>query len=410
MGRSFKGATATETHSAILDLIRSCGTVSRTELVERSGLTGASISRIVRQLIVDGLVIESGYGDATGGKRRTLLQLHASARHAVGISLDAVRITIVITDLAGRVVARRAATGVVGQPPRRVIDRLAVELRHLLEHADIAGGSVLGIGIAVPGRQDRRGRVLRSNPHATEWELFATESTLSAATGLPVVIENDSTCAAIGEYWVGRIPASADVATIYLADGFGLGLVMSGDVYRGASANVGEIGHMVLQRNGPACWCGNRGCLEALAAPKAMVQHALTDASLATALGLTGAEQDTRADADRITTAARDGEPRALAVVDESADCLATALVSLTNLLDLDQIILAGPGFAHAGGIYLETARRAVDRFSFVRNVHATQIDLSTAGADSAAMGAASLVLHSRLTPHHTSTPLALAD
>ena len=102
MTRPLRGATAAQTYSAILDLVRSSGVVSRIELADRSGLTEASISRIVRQLLAEGLVVEVGLGDRTGGKRRTLLQLNARSRHAVGVSLDFVRITYLLTDLGER--------------------------------------------------------------------------------------------------------------------------------------------------------------------------------------------------------------------------------------------------------------------------------------------------------------------
>lgn len=406
--RPLRGVTAAQTHSAILDLVRSGGVVSRVELAEASGLTEASISRVVRQLIDDGLVAEVGTGDRTGGKRRTLLQLNARSRHAAGISLDFARITYLVSDLGGTVVARLDADGIGTAPPGDVVPRLAAELDTVLDAAAVDRSTLVGIGMAVAGRQDSAHHVLRSSPTAEDWELFDIEDTLSSATGLPVVVENDSTCAAIGEFWVGRIPASADFATVYLATGFGLGLVTNGDVYRGSSSNVGEIGHMVLDVDGPPCWCGSQGCLEMLAAPARMVTLAL-GLGLADELGLRGEPGTVREDADRVARAAVAGLADAARVVDESARYLARALVSVTNLLDLDQIILAGPGFGVAGEIYLRHARDALDRLSFVRAVHPTTVALSKSSDISAALGAASLVLHSRLTPHQTSSRLALA-
>jgi len=404
-----KGATAVETHSAVLDLIRSSGVVSRIELADRSGLTGASISRIVKRLLDEGLIVETGVGDRTGGKRRTLLQLNAGARHAVGISLDVAGITYVVTDLSGVVVTRLDAAGTGEQPPTEVVDRIARELQDVLAGAGVEPSTLMGVGLAVAGRQDSAHHVLRSNPEATEWELFDIEQRLSDATGLPVVIENDSTCAAIGEFWVGRMPASADFATVYLASGFGLGLVTNGDVYRGSSSNVGEIGHLVLDVHGPPCWCGSRGCLEMLAAPARIVERALEQPGLAAELGLQGLPSTVRDDAARVAEAAAADHEQALPVVEESAYYLGKALVSLTNLLDLDQIVLAGPGFGAAGEIYVRQAWQDLEQLAFVRAVHPTTVVLSKSGAISAALGAASLVLHSRLTPHQTSSRLALA-
>jgi predicted NBD/HSP70 family sugar kinase len=190
---------------------------------------------------------------------------------------------------------------------------------------------------------------------------------LSAAIDHPIVVENDSTCAAIGEFWAGRIPSANDFATVYMAAGFGLGLVTNGDVYRGSSSNVGEIGHMILDVNGPDCWCGGR------------------------------------ADFAKIARLAVAGDARCLALIEESATYLAKALLSITNLLDLDQIILAGPGFSEAGEIYARVASTEINRLSFVRAMHPTRVELSKLGPSAAALGAASLVLHSQLTPHQTS-------
>jgi predicted NBD/HSP70 family sugar kinase len=405
-----KGATAVETHSAILDLVRSSGVVSRVELADRSGLTAASISRIVKQLLAAGLIAEVGFGDRTGGKRRTLLQLNPSSRHAVGISIDFANITYVITDLRGEVVTQLESPGSGHESPRRVVKRIANELRSLLGSAGVDTSTLEGIGIALAGRQDSAHHVLRSDPSATEWEFFDIEDTLSAATDLPVVVENDSTCAAIGEFWVGRIPASADFATVYLATGFGLGLVTNGDVYRGSSSNVGEIGHMVLDVNGPDCWCGSRGCLEVLAAPLSVVSRALSDRALTQELGLSRKEGDLRENAALITAGAAARHPRCLKLIEESAFYLAKALLSITNLLDLDQIILAGPGFAGVGEIYVRKATDDLDQMSFLKAVHSTKVGLSKSGPNSAALGAASLVLHSRLTPHQTSSRLALTS
>jgi predicted NBD/HSP70 family sugar kinase len=306
------------------------------------------------------------------------------------------------------VTGRLESVGIAHKAPRTVVRRIAEELVGLLASAGVDSATLLGIGIAVAGRQDSAHHVLRSNPNATEWELFALEDTLSAATGLPVVIENDSTCAAIGEFWVGRIPASADFATVYLADGFGLGLVTNGDVYRGSSSNVGEIGHMVLDVNGPVCWCGSRGCLEILATPKRIVSLALEDETLRRELVLSGDPMDTREDAALIAQAAAAGRADCVALFEESAFYLSKALLSTTNLLDLDQIILAGPGFAVVGDIYLRIVTDELARLSFVRAVHPTKVGLSKSGPNSAALGAASLVLHRQLTPHQTSSRLAM--
>jgi predicted NBD/HSP70 family sugar kinase len=401
VAKILKGATAQETHSAILDLIRSSGTVTRVALAERSGLTGASISRVVKQLLAEGLIVETGLGDPTGGKRATLLQFNPRARHAVGISVDTLSTTYVVTDMNGRVIDQLASKGIGRDAPVTVITRLVGELEDLITRTGIEPATLVGVGVALAGRQGSGSSLLRADRERYAWEPFAVQGQLSQAIDHPVVVENDSTCAAIGEFWAGRIPSANDFATLYLAAGFGLGLVTNGDVYRGSSSNVGEIGHMVLDVDGPECWCGGRGCLEALAAPARVVELAQQDPTLAK--DLRGKRTSVRTDFARIARRATEGDPRCLELIQQSARYLAKALLSITNLLDLSQIILAGPGFSEAGDLYVQAATEEINRLSFVRAIHPTRVELSKLGPSAAALGAASLVLHSQLTPHQTS-------
>lgn len=384
----------------MLDLIRSGGVVSRVDLVEASGLTATSITRIVKVLIAEGLVIETGYGDSTGGKRRTLLELNAGSRYAVGLSLDDARLTYVVTDLAGNLVGRLVASGARDSTPPALIARITQELGTLLNQLDVASGDVVGVGLARPGQRDPEGGVPRGSLNAGPWGDFDMRKALEKSSGFTVVLENDAACAALGEFWTGRLPATKDFATLYMATGFGCGIVIRGSVYAGASLNAGEIGHMIVDVNGPDCWCGSRGCVEMLAAPRSVVKRAMTDATLVAALGLAGTESELRTDFAAIARAAVQGDPHCVELIEESANYLAAALLSLTNLIDLDQLYLAGPGFADAGSIYYRIIRSRLQNFAFVRSVHAVTVELSEVGLESAALGAAAVVLQSELTPH----------
>ncbi len=394
------GPSSENTRSAVLDLIRSGGVVSRIDLVESSGLTAPSITRIVKVLIDEGLVIETGYGDSTGGKRRTLLELNASARFAIGLSLDDARLTYVVTDLAGNLVGRLVAEGVQDATPTALISRISEEVRTLLNQLDVKATDVVGLGLARAGLRERESGLPRASLASGVWGDSEVRDALEESTGFAVVLENDAACAALGEFWTGRLPATKDFATLYMATGIGCGIVIGGSVYGGASLNAGEIGHMVVDVNGPDCWCGSRGCLEMLAAPRSVVKRAMNDPVVVKALGLTGTEAALRTDFALIARAGAQGDPRCVALIEESANYLAIALLSLTNLIDLDQLYLAGPGFADAGSIYYRIIRSKLENFAFVRSVHSVTVELSEVGLESAALGAAAVALQSELTPH----------
>lgn len=392
--------TFENTRSVVLDLIRSSRAVSRVELVEKSGLTGTTITRVVKRLIDDGLVVESGQGDSTGGKRRTLLELNLASRYAIGLSIDDSQLTYVVTDMRGNIVGRKVSPGLSDWLRLDAIDRIADELESLLTELGIGRTSVIGVGVASAGRLDSAHRTLRLARSIDSLGSFSAKEALERRTGLAVTLENDSTCAALAEFWIGRIPATQDFATIYMATGIGCGLMVDGRIFRGASANAGTIAHTVIDVNGPKCWCGARGCLEVLASPEHVVRRAMQIPELITALRLDGDPAGARTDFALIAHAAEDGEPTAVALIEQSAAYLAVAVVSTINLLDLDRVILAGPGFAAAGAIYLRVLRDHVTRTAFMRSVISITIDLSGIGADTAAIGGAALVLQEQLTPH----------
>ncbi|MET8763875.1 ROK family protein [Lentzea sp. NPDC004782] len=379
--------THSSTRAAVLDLVRAAGTISRVGLVNATGLTGGTISTVVRGLIDEGLVVETGHAESTGGKRRVMLQLNHFARYAVGVHLDDARITCVLTNLGGAVVARisRACAGEPSGLAARTVDAV-------IDSVGVDRDRVLGLGLVSP-------RSLRG------WEGHDLGPALERATGLPVVLDNDAAAAAIGEHWAGGVGATSTFAALYMGTGIGAGTVLGGTTYRGPSGNAGEIGHTCLDVDGPRCWCGARGCLEALAGPAAVVAQARSDRALTRAAGLLGGRTRPRtpvsADFAALSRIARQGNPRALALLERSARYVAAAARTLANVMDLEVLVLTGPGFAVAGAIYLPVLRAELDAAFFARAAHPIAVRLSPSAASAPAIGAAAIVLQSELVPRH---------
>ncbi|MEV1007386.1 ROK family transcriptional regulator [Streptomyces sp. NPDC049881] len=397
------GATPhASSRAAVLDVIRAAGTISRVGLVNATGFTGATISTVVRRLIDDGLVLETGRAESTGGKRRVLLQLNQSSRFAVGVHLDHAGITYVLTNLGGSVVARMSRAGIGTDDPPVVVARMATEADALIEGAGIDRGRVLGLGLVAPGPMNQTSGMRLVPPAMRHWDDFPLDRELQSATGLPVVLDNDATAAALGEHWSGDVGGTSTFAAVYMGTGIGAGLMVNGITFRGASGNAGEIGHICLDVDGPECWCGARGCTEVLAGPGAVVEAARADPAVARAAGLaTGpAERPRRlADFAAVTRAALRGEPGARTLLERSARNLAVAARTLANVMDLEQMVLTGPGLAIAGSIYLPVVQGELDRAFFARATHGVTVRLSRSAATAPAIGAAALVLQSELVP-----------
>ena len=264
-----KGRSYAETRSAVLDLIRSEGEISRAEIARRSALTEKTISGIVKSLIEAGVIVEAGYARSTGGKRPVLLRLNDKDLYAVGVTFDVARCLLVLCAIDGTEIGRSEVRGTGSEPPVAVLRRIAAALQRMLLRRVIDKSSIVGICVAMGGRRGTPEGWPSDAPWVDQWEPFATEDELARLTGIPVSRENDANCAALGEYWTSG-KSSRDFVAFYMAYGIGCGIIVGGSIYRGASGNAGEIGHTLADPDGEPCWCGRRGCLDTVASPRAV--------------------------------------------------------------------------------------------------------------------------------------------
>jgi len=380
-----------------LELIRSQGPISRIELAQSTGLTQATISHVVRSLIGDGLVREIGRGEPTGGKPRMMLEINPDARLGIGVQLGLESIVYVVVNLSGSVIGRLRAKGAGDRQPAEVVAAMAADISVLLDGLGADRSLVVGVGLVSPGPIDRENGVILRAPSLVSWSGYSLRAEFEAATGLQVSLDNDATAAALGEHWLGATSDSRAYTCVYMATGIGAGIVIDGTIYRGVSSNVGELGHVTVDVRGELCSCGNRGCLELFASPRAIVARA----AAAVAKGeldvrLTGSVQ---ADLATLGMAAMRGNAVAYEILADAAEILAAGIVSMMNLFDLELVVLAGSAFASTASIYLDRVQNAMDTYALSRESHRIKVQLSANVHDAAALGAATLVLQERLDP-----------
>ncbi len=385
------------TQAALLDVIRGAGRISRVDLARRTGLTGATVSIVVRKLIDKGMVVEAGRAESTGGKPAVLLELDPDARYAIGVHLEQSTITYVISNLGGAVVGRWRHTKAETGEPSPVVERISLDLAALIASVGIDPDLLVGLGVVSPGPLTSSVGMTLTRPTMNAWTDFPLAEKLQRATGLPVMLENDATASAVGEYWSGSRGSSACFAALYMGVGLGSGLMVRGDLYRGASSNTGEVGHICVELDGPQCWCGGRGCVEALAGPEVVVAQAK---AAGVPLPGTGHDKDFAA----LTRRALADDEQAKKILYRSARYVALAAQALANIMDLDRIVLTGPAFAQAGSLYVPAIRQQLDRSFFARTTHPIEVSISVHAAEAAAIGGAALVLQSELAPRASST------
>lgn len=386
MARREQVASGPGSRALVVDVIRSSGPVSRVELAALTGLTQPTISDIVRRLIEDGLVVERGTVVLGRGKPRSMLAIDPRSTFGIGIHLQQDSAVCVATDAVGGVIGREQVQLEAGRPIDEQLADRHDELVHLLgiDRRRVAGLAVARSGLGEDAR----------------WPSPADDlaSALQQRIGVPVVVENDAAVAALGEYWSRQAHRDQPFACVYLGNGIGAGFVIDGALYRGASLGAGELGHVPVQLDGRPCWCGSRGCLERYASIAAVVE----DARSGPAAGMTtpGGGADDR-DFDRLARAAVAGEPEPLRLIERSADLIATAALTVANLLDVGMVVLSGPGLAVAGAVYAAAVRRRLEAASYARERHVPAVELSVQPRDAAAIGAAALVVQEAVAPGH---------
>jgi glucokinase len=276
--------------------------------------------------------------------------------HTIGVDLGGTKCLGLVVDADGAVVAEHRVP--TPREPGKVLDALTAVVGRL--RADVP--DVVGIGVGVPGLVDDDG-VLRMAPNLVGVDCLPVRAGLLERLDPPVAaihVDNDATCATWGERELGAGRKQDDVVLVTLGTGIGGGIIMRGRLVRGAHGYAGEIGHMVVDPDGPPCPCGQRGCWERYASGSGLGRLAREAAHAGRArrmVALAGGDaEDVRG--EHVTAALAEGDPDAAAVMERFAWWLALGLANLANILDPRVFVLAG-GLVEAGDVLLGPARRA---------------------------------------------------
>jgi predicted NBD/HSP70 family sugar kinase len=366
--------------------------ISRADLSRRLDVSRSTASELASELLATGLVAEVGDGPSRGGRRPILLEFQDDAHRILGVDMGATHVAVALTDLRGRVLAWKEEAHPVRSDPegtRELIVRLCEACL-----AQVPGGSraLLGVGVAVPAPVDHLDPRRLSPTVLPAWEGRSGFESLETHFGVPVFVDNDANLGAVAERWWGAGRGIENFTYIKLATGIGAGLMMGGEVYRGATNAAGEIGHVSIDPNGRPCVCGNRGCLVTFVGGEALVRRAREGLADAPESLLAGCEITT----GLLERAALARDPLAMRVVREAAHHLGVAIAGLLNLLNPGAVILGG-SLARLGDDLLLPLRETVVRRTLVSSVAASEIRVSELGPRGIAIGASTLVLASAL-------------
>ncbi len=365
--------------------------VSRPGLAERTGLSRATVSALVDELLGAGVVEEVGLGDSTGGRPPMLLRFNPRAAYALGARMADHVWSIVITDLDAQVV-RRTETLISGETPEAAVAALKDGVASLQKGFE-QGKLLPAIGLGTPGLVDVRSGVIETAVDVN-WFKVPIRQMVEEATGLQAFVANRSRVGALAELWVMAEEGISDLIYISIGTGVAAGIVHDGALFLGTNSSAGELGHVTVLPDGPRCPCGNRGCLQQLVSGPAIADAARarlreTPDSLLQELCRGYPEWIT---AETVFRAAEQGDALARALVADVARYLGIAVANLINLLNPQRIILGG-SVGRVGQVLLDPLREEVQRRAMAYPRSAVEITPNDLGPDTGAIGAAVLVL-----------------
>src|SRR5262245_35877085 len=316
------------------------GPLSRLELGQRSGLSSATVSTVVAELIDDGLIVEAGQVDSGGGRPRVLLRVHGEYGYFVGVDVGETGVTVELFDLALRRVARRLRPVSSHRPrPATVVAEIVAGIADVLaprgavdecdhdERADagpIDASSIVGVGVGVPGIVTGRPTPVVAAP-TIGWESVPLADMLaSSGVAAPVFVGNGANTQAQAEMWFGAARGTRHAVVALVGSGVGAAIIADGTPFGGTSGGAGEWGHTTVMYGGRECRCGARGCLEAYAGAEAILERY---EALGSQPPPAGDGADEMAAIAAIVAAARDdGESAAAGLVSETADLLGASI------------------------------------------------------------------------------------
>ncbi|MGJ1284434.1 ROK family protein [Sphingobacterium spiritivorum] len=367
-------------------------------IAELSGLTNKSIpsiSKIVNELLEDGILIEDGLAPSTGGRRAIHYALNAKLNcYILTVAIDQHYTSVIVYDLHNKEVTPVHTIENHLDHPEEAFNNIVNLINELLTKHHLSADNILGIGVSMPGFVDN---VSGTNGSFKDFQLFNIKKEFERVFAIPTFIENDSTAIAIAEQNFGKAKEISHALIINVGWGVGLGIIVDNKLFRGFSGYAGEFSHIPLSKSNKMCSCGKNGCLEVEASLSAAVEH-LEERLAAGEKSVIQYEdsQNQLQKAQLLINAALSGDQLAISVLNKSAYMLGKGIATLIHIMNPQKIIISGRG-AEAGKILMPQIQTAINEFCIPKISNKTVLEISDM-KNAQLIGTASIVFEYSLT------------
>ena len=361
---------------------------------ELSELTDKSLpltTRILNELIEEGVVVETGYANSTGGRRPQMYSLKSDLMYIVSVSMDQLITRIVMVDMSNKYVGEVKKLELVLANNPDALRQLALHIDQYIKSSGIEKDKIAGIGIGMPGFVDVK-KGINHSFLKTEKDTSII-STIESVVGIPVLIDNDSSLIALAELRFGAVIGRQNAMVINVGWGIGLGMILKGELFRGYNGFAGELSHISLFTNNKMCGCGKTGCLETEASLVVIAEkaiHGLQHGKLSVLKNLS--LEHIEATSEAIMDAAVKGDKFAVDLLTGAGYDIGKGVAILIHLLNPELIVLSGRGSV-AGKLWLTPIQQAVNEHCIPKIAENTEIEMSSLGYQAELIGAAALVM-----------------
>ncbi len=370
---------------AILRCIRDEGPISRVDLKKKTRLSWGTITASTRELLAGGILTEVGAVTTGLGRRPVELELNRERNLVLGMQLGSSLVRSVLVDVKGSVVGELDMPVNSQAGSAEILGRIIDTGRRILSRYGVDRSALAGIGIAAPGAVDFSTGVCLYAPHHPRWKNVRLKDRVERAFGVPCCVDHAFNCFALSEKLFGFGRGLDSFICVLLGTGVSAGIVLHGEVYRGANSLAGEFGHTCVDENGPVCACGNAGCIEMYVSGPAIAAAARQEMSR----GRAGQSNGSRITPESLSVAARRGDPTARRVYARMGTVLGIGISNLINIFNPQTVILGGL-VCRASDLFLPSCMETVRQRAWhasPKNVKVSQLERG------AVLGAAALVL-----------------
>jgi glucokinase-like ROK family protein len=372
----------------ILDLIRfTPGGISRVEIAHLLDLSRAAVTAIVNDLLATGIIREAERRTVRNGRPPVVLEVNPARGYVIGIDFGATHLNLLLADISARILEEIEIDIDIQDGPEKCLAEANSCVRELLTRTHLELKDILTIGIGVPGPIVSEAGMVVAPPIMPGWDGYPIRDTLQKLWGCPVSVNNDAELGVLGEWAAGAGRGERNLVYIKVGTGIGAGLLMDGQIYRGATGSAGEIGHLTIDENGPVCACGNQGCLEAVAGGRAIALQARQAVQQGQRTQLASFLPVDNITARDVAAAARRGDLLSQQILSTAGLHIGLAIAGLVNMFNPGMVIIGG-GVAQTGDLLLEPMRQTVQRRSLPAAARVVRITTAILGRRSSSMGA----------------------